>query len=138
MLHASGFTLHDSCGYAAMFSFLVLTTVLATLVAVFTALVSRNIFIARTGIADLENTYAAEGFIEDTIRRAKSVTWADTANGETLTIANSLVTATLASEGSFKNYYFSARLNNKYFKNEVLKLEGSGSTAKIKEWRDSP
>lgn len=129
--------LRSSSGYIAVFSFLVMVTVLGTLIGVFSMLVSRNVFIARTGGVDLENIYAAEGFVEDTFWRLSSPNWADTANGETLTVGDSTVSTVLSAEDSIKSYYFSAQTRGKYFKNEIAKFKIESQSAKIKDWKDS-
>ena len=135
--HAPSLKLQDSSGYIAMFSFLVMLTVLSTLVGVFSILVFRNIFSARTGAVDLKNIYAEEGFIEDTLRRSSGSNWATPADGEILTVGDATVRVNISTENSIKSYYFSAQTGGKYFKNEILKLDTSSPGVKIKNWQDS-
>ena len=129
--------LKASSGYIAMFSFLVMLTVLSTLVGVFSILVFRNIFSARTGAVDLKNIYAEEGFIEDTLRRSSSSDWVTPADGETLTVGDATVRVNVSTENSIRSYYFSAQTGGIYFKNEILKLDTGSPGVKIKNWQDS-
>ncbi len=136
-LPITNYQLFRSGGYITLFSFLVMTTVLGTLIAVFSALALRSIFMARTSVIELTNIYAAEGFVEDTIRRVRRADWGDTAAGEILKLGRATVVSSLSEQGSAKNYSFSAQVDGKYFENEILKLEGTGLSAKIKDWQDS-
>ncbi|MEK7174980.1 MAG: hypothetical protein AAB722_01420 [Patescibacteria group bacterium] len=129
--------IQGSGGYAAMFSFLVMTTILGILISVFTLLVFKSIFLARTSIMGFKNIYAVEGFIEDTLKRVRDPDLADVANDETLEIGDVVAAVSLSSEGPIKHYYFSSQISQKYFGNGVLILDGAGSSAKIKKWQDT-
>ncbi|MEK7629334.1 MAG: hypothetical protein AAB394_02310 [Patescibacteria group bacterium] len=124
-------------GYAAMFSFLIMIIVLGSLVSVFTILVLKGIFLARTSVAEFKNIYAIEGFIEDTLKRTRDTSLADTDDGEVLEIGDSIVAISVTSENAVKTYVFSAQIGNKYFGNETLAVDGAGASAKIKKWQDS-
>lgn len=129
--------LKDSAGYAAMFSFLVMIIILGSLISVFTILVFKSIFLARTSVIEFKNIYAAEGFVEDTLKRVRDDNLADTLSGEILDIGEAVVTATLSSESAVKTYSFFTQIGNKYFGSETLVIDGAGASAKIKKWLDT-
>ncbi|MDP3764644.1 MAG: hypothetical protein Q8Q95_03420 [bacterium] len=136
-LKAKSYKLKASSGYAAMFSFLVMMVVLGTLVSVFSILVLKGVFLARTSVIEFKNIYATEGAIEDTLKRVRDAAWADTGNGESLNIDDAVVTVSLTTESSVKDYLFSAQINNKYFSHGALRIDGAGPSAKIKRWQDT-
>lgn len=135
--HASCFMFYDPRGYAAMFSFLVMTIVLGGLMSVFAVLVFKSVFLARTSAIEFKNIYAAEGFAEDVLKRARDAGLADVADGETLEVGEAAATVSLSSQGSVKNHAFSAQTGQKYFISEILTVDGSGPSAKIKKWQDT-
>lgn len=136
-IQATCFKLRDCSGYAAMFSFLVMIIILGSLISVFTILVFKSIFLARTSIIEFKNIYAAEGLAEDTIKRARDNDLPDTLSGETLEAGEAAVTATLSSESTIKTYSFSTQIGNRYFGSETLVIDGAGASAKIKKWQDT-
>jgi hypothetical protein len=138
MLNPKSYKLKSVDGYAAMFSFLVMLTVFATLIVAFTAIAVKNIFTARVFSVDVRNTYANEGFIEDAIRRAKDSGLQNVTDGETLSFNDITVTAVLYDEDTVKNYVFSASAGGKFFKREMLTVENADqSSFKIKGWRET-
>ena len=137
ILQVIRYKLQDQKGYAAMFYFFVMLTVLGILMTAFTILALKDIYLVRASSVGLKNMYANEGFIEDTIIRSKTPGIADTENGETLAVGDAVVTASLSNEESSKSYLFSSQINNKYFGNEVLEINNPGPSVKIKKWQDS-
>ncbi|MDP3800288.1 MAG: hypothetical protein Q8Q90_02580 [bacterium] len=136
-IHAPCFKFHASNGYAAMFSFLVMMVVLGTLFSVFSILVLKGVFLARTSVIEFKNIYAIESFIEDALRRNRDTDLADISNGESLEVADSVVSASLLVENSVRDYLFSSQVGNKYFGNGTLRIDGVGSSSKIKRWQDT-
>ncbi|MEK9174422.1 MAG: hypothetical protein AAB725_00425 [Patescibacteria group bacterium] len=120
-----------------MFSFLVMTIVLGSLISVFSVLIWKSVFLVRTSVIEFKNIYAIEGSIEDTLKRVKDNGLPDTPNGEVLTVGDSTVVATLTSESNTKNYSFLADFDQKYFASETFVVSDPGPSTKIKRWQDT-
>lgn len=132
-LQVACFKMRDSSGYAAMFTFLVMASVLSVIIVVFTALAVKSLFMARAVRIDSRNLYALEGFIEDVVWRANDSQIADVEDGEELRIGDVFVAVTKVSEGGFDTYSFTSQTGERYFKKEILKLQNK----KISEWNET-
>ena len=104
--------------------------------AVFSIVAVKGSARARLSRITLANTYAAEGFLEDSLRRLNDDGLADPQDGETGSLGDSDVTLSVSEDNRGRVYLFSAESQDRYF--HKLELVTSTSTpVKVKSWRDS-
>ena len=126
----------STTGFAAMISLVVLLMIMTTVMAVFSIVAVKGSARARLSRITLANTYAAEGFLEDSLRRLDDAGLADPQDGETLSLGDSEVTLSVSEDNRGRVYLFSAESQDRYF--HKLELVTSTSTpVKVKSWRDS-
>lgn len=115
-------------GYAALFSFVVMLAIIVGIGSVFSAITFKSALRNRSSLFDLKNTYAAEGFLEDTLRRIYDNSLNDPVQGESLILDGVTTTLNLANLAEGQQYSFSS-LKDKYFKTMALFLDDGSSSA---------
>ncbi len=133
----SSFKLRDE-GYAAVFSFVIMLTIIGSIISVFLLMALNVLYAGRITAVNLKNFYAADGLAEDTLRRIYDPLVADALNGETLIVGDATVTLNLGLDGLLKKHVFSAQIQNRYSANETLTIDDTNPlNIKIKEWKES-
>ena len=137
-LQTTDYKLLTSGGYAAMFSFVIMLTVVGSIFLVFSLMALNTLYAGRIMAFNMKNFYAADGLAEDALLRTSKPNLADPTNGETLAVGDVLVTLNLNLVDSIYEHKFSSQIQNRYSSNEILKIDKINPSAiKIKEWKES-
>ena len=135
---APRFKLQDSRGYAAVFSFVIMLTVIGSIISVFLLMALNTLYAGRITAVNLKNFYAADGLAEDALRRIYDSAVTDATDGETLAVGEATVTLDLGLDGLLKKHVFSSQIQGRYFADETIKIDDTNPLdIKIKEWKES-
>ena len=108
---------------------MVMLTIFGLLAGVFSQLALKNTFQKRTGAINFQNVYAAEGFLEDALRRVYDPLLADPISGESSVLAG--VNVVLNAEGAEagRQYVFKATSQEKYSQTQTLVVDDGSVSA---------
>ncbi|MEK7500552.1 MAG: hypothetical protein AAB642_00285, partial [Patescibacteria group bacterium] len=128
-LQAPSSKLQASGGFAALYAVMVMLTIFGLLAGVFSQLALKNTFQKRTGAINFQNVYAAEGFLEDALRRVYDPLLADPISGESSVLA--AVSVVLNAEGAEagRQYVFKATSQEKYSQTQTLVVDDGSVSA---------
>lgn len=127
-LNPKPYTQNPTHGYAALFSFVVMLSIIVSIGSVFATTTFKSVLRNRSSLFDLKNTYVAEGFLEDTLRRVYDNVLPDPTQGESLTLDGATATVNLNNLAQGQQYSFSA-FKDKYFKTINLLIDDGGTAA---------
>ncbi len=128
----------DRQGYAAVFSFVIMLTIIGSIISVFLLMALNTLYAGRITAVNLKNFYATDGLAEDALRRIYDPAVPDAVNGETLVVGDATVTLSIGLDGLLKKHMFSAQIQSRYSANETLIIDDTNPlNIKIKEWKES-
>ncbi len=121
--------IRDDSGFAALYAVMMMLAVFGLLAGVFSQLALKSAFQKRTGIINLQNGYAAEGFLEDALRRVYDPLILDPVSGESSSLSGVSVTLSATGAESGRQYVFKASSQGKYFQTQTLVVDDGSISA---------
>lgn len=126
---AGNHSLQTDRGFAALYAVLVLLTIFGLLAGVFSQLALKNTFQKRTGAINLQNAYAAEGFLEDALRRVYDPLLADPVSGENSVLSGASVVLSAEAAEAGRRYIFKATSQEKYSQTQTAAVDDGSVSA---------